>query len=127
MLPAIIIGDDLYSNQPFIEELIKHDYSFILTCKPTSPGAWASSTLLRATSHKTLFEDMAGLRTGKHLETFERIDNKGKRYQYEWANQLLLNDYKNSIKVNCIEFRIFDGDKQTYHNSYIDAKVIGPT
>jgi len=33
---ATVLGDDLYCTQPFCELLLKHDFDFILTCKPDS-------------------------------------------------------------------------------------------
>jgi hypothetical protein len=32
-----LLGDDLYSNQPFCACALKHGFNFILTCKPDSP------------------------------------------------------------------------------------------
>ena len=52
-LPAIIVADSLYSNQPFIEELTAQRFSFILGAKPSD--------------HKSLYQDIEGLRSGKLL------------------------------------------------------------
>ena len=105
MLPMIIVGDDLYSRQPFIEELLKNKFSFILVCKPAS--------------HKHLFEEIDSFRKGNYLATYEYKDKKGKRYLYEWVNQVTLNANNKTIKVNFAEFSIFNGEKRTYHNSWV--------
>lgn len=68
-LKMIITGDDLYSKQPFIDELKKAGMSYILVAKPTD--------------HKILFEwvdELTGLGDGKHLEI---KDPKGQRYIYD--------------------------------------------
>ena len=50
-LPAIVVGDSLYSTTPFITELQALRFSFLLVAKPDD--------------HKSLFEDIEGLRRGE--------------------------------------------------------------
>lgn len=105
-LPMMIVGDSLYSKQPFIRLVKKHKMSFILGAKPKD--------------HKTLMEDIEGLRRGGCLQRVEYTDKKKKRYVYEWVNEIPLNGYLGGDVVNFIEFHIFDaGGKRTYHNSWV--------
>ena len=50
--------------------------SFILGAKPKD--------------HKSLMEDIEGLRRGGLLSRVEHTDKKGKRYLYEWVNDIPL-------------------------------------
>ena len=52
-LGMIIVADSLYSNAPTIQHLCTHRFSFLLVAKPGD--------------HKSLFEDVDGLRRGKML------------------------------------------------------------
>ena len=105
MLEAIIVGDDLYSKQPFIEALHESRFSFILVAKPTS--------------HKSLFEDIEGLRNQNLLNHHEFTDKKGKRHVYEWENKLAINGKEKSIFVNFVEYKIIDRGKVNYRNSFV--------
>ena len=105
-LKAIITGDGLYSKQPFIDELKKSDMSYILVAKPTD--------------HKVLFEwvdELTGLGGTKELET---RDPKGKRYVYEWINQVPLNGSETADEINFFQFKIINkAGKVTYKNSWV--------
>jgi hypothetical protein len=105
-LGIIIVGDDLYSKQPFIDTLKENGMSFILVAKPSD--------------HKTLFEwigEIAGLGGAEHLEF---IDKKGKRHRYRWLNDVPLNGSRNAGQVNFLEYWIDDKNgKTTYHNSWV--------
>jgi hypothetical protein len=105
MIEAIIVGDDLYSKQPFIEALGESRFSFILVAKPAS--------------HKSLFEDIEGLRNKNLMNHYEFTDKKGKRHVYEWENGLALNGNEKSILVYFVEYRIIDKGKVTYRNSFV--------
>ena len=94
-LPMIIVGDSLYSTGPFIRMLLKRHFSFFLGVKPGS--------------HKTLFEDIEGLRRGKLLDRLEVLD-KNRRYVYEWVNQIPLNGTANSPVLNYMELKIYNAE-----------------
>jgi len=105
-LSMVIVGDSLYSKQPFIKVLKKQKMSFILGAKPKD--------------HKSLMEDIEGLRRGGYLSRHEHTDKKGKRYLYEWVNDIALNGYLGGEVVNYVEFQIFDAEgKRTYRNSWV--------
>lgn len=104
-LSMIIVGDSLYSKQPFVEKLTDLGYSYILTAKPND--------------HKSLYADIDGLRQGGMLEslTFEK---KNKNYCYEWSNCVYLNSNKNSPLVNYIQLTIRNSNgKVTYRSAWI--------
>jgi hypothetical protein len=104
-LPIIIGGDGLYSKQPFIDELKSANMSFILVAKPLD--------------HKILFEwvhEMIGLQAGSQLTI---TDNKGRKHQYRWVNDVPLNGSKDADQVNFFDYRIINGEKTTYRNSWV--------
>ena len=104
-LLMVVVGDSLYSKDPFIRLLRKHGMRFILGVKPND--------------HKSLMEDIEGLRRGGLLEHYEWKDKGGSRYLYEWVNEIPLNGYLKGEVVNYIEFRIVNAEgEQTYHNSW---------
>ena len=116
-LPAIIVADSLYSNQPFIEELIGKRFSFILGAKPSD--------------HKSLYQDIEGMRRGKLLDQVQYTDPRGRTHHYEWVNELALNGRADSLQVNFLEYRLIRGGKTTYHGAWvtdlpIDAKNVQP-
>jgi hypothetical protein len=87
-LPYIIVGDSLYSKQPFIQSVMQtpHPLHFILVAKPTD--------------HKDLFANIAGLRRGTLLEGKEVRDTQGRLHRYEWVNGVPLNGDPTSPLVN---------------------------
>jgi hypothetical protein len=105
-LPLVIVGDSLYSKQPFIEELKKRSMHYILGAKPKD--------------HVSLMQDIEGMRSGGLLSSHEYKDEKGKRYRYEWVTEIPLNADPGAEDVNYVEFHIFDArGKRTYHNSWV--------
>jgi hypothetical protein len=105
MIERIIVGDDLYSRQPFIEAVKKSRFSYILVAKPAS--------------HKSMFEDIEGLKKEKLLNTYEYTDGKGKKHAYAWENNILLNGNEKTIQVNFVEYSIIENGNVNYHNSFI--------
>jgi len=107
-LPYIIVGDGLYSKQPFILTLMQkpQPLQFILVAKPAD--------------HKDLFDNIAGLRRGKLLERKQLRDKQGRVHRYEWVNEVPLNADPKSPSVNFLEYTIFAKDGSTsYHNSWV--------
>ena len=111
-LKIIIGGDDLYSNQPFIDTLKAEGMSFILTAKPKS--------------HKMLFQwvdELVGLGSGGSLEYG---DEKGRRHRYRWVNGVPLNGTKDADAVNFFQYQLVSkAGKVTFHNSWVTDIVIG--
>jgi hypothetical protein len=105
-LDAIIVGDSLYSTMPFIAELKTLRFSFLLVAKPDD--------------HKSLFQDIDGLRRGSGLHTHVRSDAKGKRYRYEWTHEVALGANPKSPLVNFVQLTITDAKgKDTYRCSWV--------
>jgi len=107
-LPYIIVGDGLYSKQPFIKHLMDEPQRlhFLLVAKPAD--------------HKDLFANVAGLRRGRLLHRKEHRDKQGRLHRYEWVNDIPLNADPKSPTVNFLEYTIVaeDGTK-SYHNSWV--------
>jgi hypothetical protein len=104
-LPIIITADDLYSKQPFVEALKSSGMSFILTAKPSD--------------HKILFEWVQELTAMGGTDHLEISDQKGKRHKYQWINDVPLNGANNAHQVNFFQYWIMNGEKITYHNSWV--------
>jgi len=105
-LGIIITGDDLYSKQPFIDELKKNRMSFILVAKPTD--------------HKILFQWVDELTQLGGGDSLELIDEKGRRHRYQWVNDVPLNGTKDADHVNFFQYQIVSkNNKITYKNSWV--------
>ncbi len=105
-LSAVMVCDALYATQRFITHLDAHRFSYLLGVKQQS--------------HKTLFEDIEGLRRAGLLETIETTTDKGHRCVYEWVQDVRLFATKNAPTVNFIEFQMFDRTgKRTRHFSWV--------
>lgn len=110
-LPAIIVGDALYSTTRFIAELVDRRFSYILGVK--------------SASHKTLFQDIQGLRRGRMLDRFERTRDDGSRLVYEWVQDTPLYATNDAPSVNYVEFHLYDaGGKRTRHFSWVTDLAI---
>ena len=105
-LGIIITGDDLYSKQPFIDELKKNRMSFILVAKPTD--------------HKILFQWVDELTQLGGDDSLELTDEKGRRHRYQWVNDVPLNGTKDADHVNFFQYQIVSkNNKITYKNSWV--------
>lgn len=105
---AIILGDDLYCNQPFCLLLYEEALNFIFTCKPTS--------------HKILFEFVDCLTKQGGVASIE-IKRKEKAKlvtdKYRFANKVPIRAGADAIDVNWCEITTVDStDKVLYHNSF---------
>jgi hypothetical protein len=109
-LGIIIVGDSLYSKQPFIQELKDHRMHFILAAKPDD--------------HKLLMEWISEQRQLGEVSRCETTDRKGRRHIYEWINQVPLNGNKDSPWINYFEYWIVDKEKITYHHSWVTDLVL---
>ncbi|MFQ5866365.1 MAG: hypothetical protein ACE5IW_14175, partial [bacterium] len=109
-LKIIFSGDDLFSNQPFIDELKEVNMFFILVAKPTS--------------HKILYEWFTELKQMGESSRLEYTDFKKRHHIYEWVNDIPLNGTKDADNVNYFEYRLINKDKVTYRNSWVTDIVI---
>ncbi|NOQ37093.1 MAG: ISNCY family transposase [Methylococcaceae bacterium] len=104
-----ILGDDLYSHQPFCEQILAKNWHFILVCKPDS--------------HQTLYE---------WLEDFERIGKisaytqkkwNGRQHittEYRYMNHVPLRNSDDALMVNWCEIKeTNEKGKVIYRNSFV--------
>lgn len=104
-LPAIVVADSLYSTMPFITELQALRFSFLLVAKPDD--------------HKSLFQDIEGLRRGEGLKRLVRTV-KGKCFLYEWTSEVALGADPKSPLVNFVQLSISDANgKVSYRCSWV--------
>ena len=107
-MAAIIVADSLYSKQPFVEKLTAGRFSFLLVAKPGD--------------HKSLYEDVDGLRRGNLLDRHHTV-HRGKRHEYEWVTDLPLNGSPDSPRINFIQFRIIKHGEVKYRNAWVTDLV----
>ncbi len=104
-----ILGDDLFSRQPFIQALREKKLHYILVCKPDS--------------HPALYETVAFLEANGVLSTYQKRHWNGRFgeiYTYRYANQLPLRGDADSLEVNWCELIITHEDtgEQLYRNAF---------
>jgi len=95
-LKATLLGDDLYSHQPFCRRTLLHDFHFLFVCKPDS--------------HTTLY-DWVNLLQSPHLHTLKMRVKKGAHfhtYTYRYANAVPLAQGQDALKVNWCELTVTD-------------------
>jgi hypothetical protein len=94
-LKATLLGDDLYCNQPFCEQVLEKKFNFIFVCKPDS--------------HSELYQTVAYLDTQGVVEQFNERMWKGKHaeiYTYRYVNAVPLRAGADGLKVNWCELTI---------------------
>lgn len=104
-LPLIIVGDGLYSKQPFIQDLCGEDMRFVLVAKETD--------------HEVLMQYVDGARALKETFRMEVKDHKGRLHVYEWINDVPVNGNDDAPIVNYFAYGLFVKDKRTYYNSWV--------
>jgi len=107
---VVLLGDDLYSREPFCGETMAQGCHFVLVCKPDS--------------HAYLYESVSFMRANGLVETHaERKWNGtfGEISHYQFISQLPLNGQADSPKVNWlqIEVRREDTDALLYKNAFV--------
>jgi hypothetical protein len=112
---VIIMGDDLFSKNPFCKLLLKHGFHFILVCKPTS--------------HKTLYQALDTLEETGKLATFSYRKWNGRFHElhtYRYANNLPIKQGDDALLVNWVEWTIIRTDTKEviYKNSFITDFII---
>jgi hypothetical protein len=91
----VILGDDLFSKEPFCQDLLMHGFHFILVCKPDS--------------HKTLYEWVASFEKTGDLASFSIRTWNGRFHEcstYRYLNQLPLNGGETALEVNWVELTV---------------------
>ena len=109
-LKIVFSGDDLFSNQPFIDELKAQNMSFILVAKPSS--------------HKILYEWFTELKQMGATSRLEFTDLKKRHHIYQWVNDIALNGTKDADQVNFFYYRLINKGQITYRNSWVTDILI---
>lgn len=107
---AILLGDDLFSHQPFCELVLAAELAFILVCKPTS--------------HELLYQWIEGMERGGTLpESKQRQWNgrHGELWRYRWTADVPLRAGDDGMRVNWCELTITHETEGTllYKNSFV--------
>lgn len=89
-LKIMILGDGLFSKQPFIEDLSAENMSFALVAKPDD--------------HKIMFRTIENRETMGKMQEMEVVDGKGNLHTYRWTNHVRLNGNKDTLNVNFFEY-----------------------
>jgi hypothetical protein len=111
----ILLGDDLFANQPFCETVLDNDGHFILVC--------------RRDSHVTLYNWVDAIANAGGVETLSfRVWNgkHGEIWQYRFLNDVPLRLGDDALRVNWCELQITheDTDKIIYRNAFITDLLI---
>jgi len=110
-LKPTLLGDDLYSNQPFCEAALRHGMGFIFTCKPDS-HPWLSETV----GQSFLEEHTERKWTGRNRQAST----------YRWMNGVPLRDSRDALMVNYLRLEVVNEDtgKKVYANSWVTDKEL---
>ena len=104
-----ILGDDLFSHQPYCEKIKAQNMHFILVCKQDS--------------HATLYDWLADFERENQVETLTKTHWDGKHTiydHYRLMNQLPLRDSDDATMVNWCEIKsVRDDGKILYFNTFV--------
>jgi hypothetical protein len=115
---AILLGDDLFSHQPFCQLVEEAGLSFILVCKPSS--------------HELLYQWIEGMeRGGKLTEVRQRQWNgrHGEVWRYRYASDVPLRAGDDGMRVNWCELTVIHETEGTilYRNSFVTNLAVDET
>ena len=114
-LGGVLLGDDLYANQPFCQHTLDHDLHFLFVCKPDS--------------HPTLYQWVETFAAAGKVETFSIRKWNGKHselWTYRFLNQIPLRAGDDALLVNWCELHISHKDtgETLYHNAWVTDLAI---
>jgi hypothetical protein len=107
-LSLMIVGDGLYSKQPFILKARAEKMRYVLVAKETD--------------HEVFMEYVNGARALKETSRMEAKDAKGRLHVYQWINPLNGND--DAPSVNYLANSLFKENERTYYNSWVTDILI---
>jgi hypothetical protein len=116
---ATLLGDDLFSREPFCRALQDKGFHFILVCKPDSHDQLYQMVDFLA-ANGVLGTKVVRRWTGRYAEIFT----------YRYANQLPLNGAQDALEVGWCEVTITrqDTGEQLYKNAFVtDFEVTDTT
>jgi hypothetical protein len=107
---VIILGDDLFSREPFCKLLLSKEFHFVLVCKPDS--------------HKTLYEWVDSFEKSNDISRFSTRKWNGRfheNWHYRYINQLPIKDGEDVLAVNWVELTITHTETKEiiYKNAFI--------
>jgi len=105
-----LLGDDLYSKQPFCALALHQGFNFILVCKPDS--------------HPKFYDRLAFWQAQDAITQCEQRQRKGRVTEvtlYRFINDVLLQDGKQRLSVNWVEMTVVQAQtgEQLYYNTFI--------
>lgn len=101
----VIVGDGLYSKQPFILKVRSENMHYIFVAKETD--------------HEVLMQYVNGARSLHETSRMEVKDVKGRLHVYEWINDVPLNGNNDAPFVNYFSYSLFTKNERTYYNSWV--------
>ena len=93
---AILLGDDLYCNEPACRKMLKAGFHFILTCKPTSHEFMAGT--------RQFLENIPNQELVRSVSKRIWTGRRGVIHQFRYINDLPLKMDKNPLTVNWCEY-----------------------
>ena len=107
---VVLLGDDLYSREPFCEETLAQGCHFVLVCKPDT--------------HPNLYESVSFMQANGLVETrTERTWNGkvGEISRYQFISHLPLNGKAGCPEVNWVQIEVTreDTDALLYKNAFV--------
>ena len=110
-----LLGDDLYSHQPFCELALAQHFNFILVCKPDS-----HDTLYQWVNTLAVLGGVSGL-TRRHWN-----GRFGEQWTYRYVNDVPLRAEADPLHVNWCELTITDerDGRLLYHNAFVTHHAI---
>ena len=108
-LSVTIMGDDLYAAQPFIEQVLAEELSFLFVCKPQS--------------HRYLYETIESHRQSGEIDSRSETHWDGKEYRtttYEWLDNVPVRGTDDALPVGWVAIRVSGQDgRKIYTNAFI--------
>lgn len=109
-LNVTVAGDDLYSRQPIMQELLDAGFHFILVCKRES--------------HSYLYDWIDTLQEAGDMQTVVKKRWTGKYHEidtYRFANDVPVRDGDDALRVGWCDLRTIreEDGKQKYYNAFI--------
>jgi hypothetical protein len=110
-LKPTLLGDDLYSDQPFCLLVLEQKMSFLFTCRPDS-HPWLMETVEQSFLEERIVKKWTG--------RYHQIST------YRWINGVPLRDSRDALMVNYLYLQVKNEEsgEASYTNSWITDKKI---
>lgn len=114
---VIILGDDLFSREPFCQLILSKGFHFVLVCKPDS--------------HKTLYEYVDYLEKSNDIKTLSFKKWNGRFHElfnFRYCNNLPIKDGEDVLQVNWVGITVtnLSTGAVSYKNSFITDFELNP-